>query len=73
MPCTVNSFTRHPWTKEPAMGQCTMSSVGCLRGFGPNGLKEVAAYLQVHPQLARLIPDVCERARKEFGVMQNSS
>ena len=30
--------------------------------------EEVAAYLQVHPQLARLIPDVCERARKEFGV-----
>ena len=30
--------------------------------------EEVAAYLQVHPELARLIPDVCGRARKEFGV-----
>ena len=27
--------------------------------------EEVGAYLQVHPELARLIPDVCGRARKE--------
>src|SRR5438128_857171 len=41
---------------------------GLSAGVRAEGPEEVAAYFQVHPQLARLIPDVCERARKEFGV-----
>jgi hypothetical protein len=38
-----------------------------LRGARVEKPAEVAAYLQAHPDLATLVPEICRRAGTEFG------